>query len=1211
MFRPVPAYPGGKAPIGRTHAHQPPRPPCPEFSASNPSRQPPMVDPLPSAEPTSGSENAPGSGGRHDGAADRLLREVGTGRESLAARRLRAGHAAGLEAELLEVTLRPAASSIGASLFVGLLLLPILWPHLPTLTAVPWLLLHVAVCVLHLRELRGFRREPHRRETSSWLRLHLGLVFLGGLVWGLLGSLMLPTDSLPHRLLVCVALLGLCAASSHSLVAVRYGTLFFSVPCLVPTTVRLFSLGDGVSVTIALLNVAFVVGVVMISLSLQESIRHSLSYRVQNEHLIDELAAVNSGLLDQIEAREGADRELAKRDAILEAVSVTAERLLQSNVALAEPEKILALLGKAADVPRISLTVFEQGVGSVDTAAEQPDADATDEGGGAGTPPGATRGSSAPRVGSYHEWLAEAESCVGRDHGPVPDVEPRWADSLQKRRVVTVDPADQPERPQEWLQRYRVASLLLLPVFRGQELWGVLGLEDSESRSWTKTEIEALTAACEMLGTAALRIETEQALATSDRRYRMLAENTRDLVAMHELSGKFLYASPSIGELLGVDPDEATQRPFDEVLGSAADFWRQNLLEPASAGETVTRSYRATAADGAGRWLETTVQPLRDPDSDEIVFLLSASRDITTRREAEEQLFQEKEMAQVTLRSIGDGVVTLDRSRRVQFLNTAAAKLTGWDPEKARGLQLVEFFDAARTEETLTLVSMVEHCQVQDTLIRSNESLHLLTPRGDERALEISASPIHDFEGTILGSVIVLRDVTRTERLAAQLTYQATHDSLTGLLNRREFENRLISLFSVVRTAEVTGAQRPLHALCYLDLDQFKVVNDTCGHIAGDELLRQVAAVLTSRVRKTDTVARLGGDEFGILLHDCPIEKAMEMSQDLCDRLREHRFSWDQQIFRLGTSIGVVEITGDARHVAELLSAADAACYAAKDQGRGRVHRFTPDDLQLAQRAGEMRWIGRIHSALESERLRLRYQPILEPGESPSSRRRIEILLSMVTETGDEVPPGTFIPAAERFNAMNRLDRWVVQRTVELMQPIWHNGQPRPIETCFINLSGTSMADESFLLFLKELIRTNQIPQGALCFEVTETAAVSNLAEATRFMQELRRAGCLFALDDFGSGVSSFGYLRSLPIDFLKIDGTFVRDVHRDSVDRAIVESIRNVARQLQVRTIAEFVESEEALRQIVDLEIDLVQGYALARPRPLLHLLEELEIEA
>ncbi len=443
-----------------------------------------------------------------------------------------------------------------------------------------------------------------------------------------------------------------------------------------------------------------------------------------------------------------------------------------------------------------------------------------------------------------------------------------------------------------------------------------------------------------------------------------------------------------------------------------------------------------------------------------------------------------------------------------------------------------------------------------------------------------------------------LREVEtrRAHRMAEEtIRHMAYHDALTGLTNRHEFERRLRR---ALYHAQEEGAQ---HALLYLDLDQFKIINDTCGHIAGDEMLKQVAVVLQQPIRETDTLARLGGDEFGVLLENCPQDRAEAIARALLQEIRDFRFVWQDKTFALGVSIGLVMITGDGKTLTDVLSAADMACYAAKDRGRGRVHVYSDNDADLAQRQGEMQWVARINHALEENRFELFRQCIVPLAGQDDGAVHCEFLVRMRETDGELVLPGAFIPAAERYNLMPALDRWVIDavfRHVAQHGPPVAGANGRTL--CFINLSGASLSDDTFFAYIRDKLDEYRIPRGTVCFEITETAAIANLGTAVEFIQEIREAGCLFALDDFGSGLSSFSYLRTIPADFLKIDGIFVRDMVEDPMDAAIVEAINSIGHVAGLRTIAEFVESAAIRERLRAVGVDFAQGFGISAPEPL-----------
>ncbi|MEK8089597.1 EAL domain-containing protein [Thermithiobacillus plumbiphilus] len=566
---------------------------------------------------------------------------------------------------------------------------------------------------------------------------------------------------------------------------------------------------------------------------------------------------------------------------------------------------------------------------------------------------------------------------------------------------------------------------------------------------------------------------------------------------------------------------------------------------------------------------------------------------LVTRRvtEAEDALFQEKELAEVTLHSIGDAVITTNAQGYIGFMNPVAEEMTGWSLSEARGEQLgkiLQLFNSSTLEQMehpLSLLPTKDASEQQHTL--------LLRRDGREYAVAHSWAPIRNRTGRLMGAVVVFHDVTTARQLAQQLSWQACHDALTGLANRHQFEERMAQLLDSAR------AQGKMHVLLYIDLDQFKIVNDTCGHMAGDELLRQIALLMQNHTRSTDLVARLGGDEFALLLKDCDQIQGERIAETLRRDIADWRFVWEDRSFSVGASMGLVPIRPDTPSLTALLSAADAACYAAKDNGRNRVHSFRPDDGELARRHGEMQWVFRIQQAIEENRLTLYCQTILPALPAASEPRHIEILLRMRDEQGELIPPMAFIPSAERYHLMPALDRWVIQHTLDWLANR-SSAERNTFQRCFINISGQSLCEPGFLNFVTQAIQASKVQPERVCFEITETSAIANLSQARQFMHELKALGCHFSLDDFGSGMSSFGYLKNLPVDYLKIDGAFVRDMTDDPVDQAMVEAINRIGQVLGIQTIAEFVENDAIRGAVSAIGVDFVQGFGLHRPSAL-----------
>lgn len=660
--------------------------------------------------------------------------------------------------------------------------------------------------------------------------------------------------------------------------------------------------------------------------------------------------------------------------------------------------------------------------------------------------------------------------------------------------------------------------------------------------------------------------------------------------------GRIASVSRSMEQLLGYRPEECVGKSIADLY-AVAGFGR-TFLDDLHARGGILRNYEIHMRhkDGSRIWVSVNAQFIQD-EKGHVVGLEGTIRDINELKKAQQALHHEKERALVTLQSIGDGVITTDEHGTVHYLNPTAERLLCIKSNQAIGKHHREVLRLADEATGESLDDLVRLCLTLDAgTVHADEGL-LIQPGGARYHLKVTAAPMRDHFGDVVGAVLVLHDLTEVMGMARQLSYQASHDMLTGLYNRRVFEKRTEEK---IREAQAGSGNS---VLFYLDLDQFKVVNDTCGHKAGDELLEQVAQLMQARVRESDVLARLGGDEFGVLLEHCPLDKACDIAEGIRAAVRDYRFAWDDKSFEIGVSVGVVPIVAGSGNLADVLAAADAACYIAKDHGRNRIHVYQPDDLAVAERHGEMEWVHRLSSAFDNERFVLYAQPVAHvAGDRVVSH--YEVLLRMLDENGRVVPPGAFIPAAERYNLMPAIDRWVIRETFALMREAQGDLAFPPVE-CAVNLSGQSLCDDHFLEYVIDLFESSGIPCESICFEVTETAAIANLTRATRFMNVLRGMGCSFALDDFGSGLSSFGYLKTLPADFLKIDGGFVRDMVVDKIDRAMVESINQVGHLLGLKTIGEFAESEAVLMALERVGVDYAQGSGIANPRPFREVLE------
>ena len=617
----------------------------------------------------------------------------------------------------------------------------------------------------------------------------------------------------------------------------------------------------------------------------------------------------------------------------------------------------------------------------------------------------------------------------------------------------------------------------------------------------------------------------------------------------------------------------------------------QRELDDALAGRRqLDFDFRVCLPAGAVRSVMARATVFRDARG-EPVRVVGMNHDITDRKVMERELAEKHELLRVTLHSIGDAVITADAQGRVQWLNPVAERMTGWRTEAARGLPLEQVFCIVDEHTREPAPSPVTRC-LQDT-VHAGEAVHtlLVSRTGETFGIEDSAAPIRDEDGHILGVVLVFHDVTEQRRMGHEMRYRASHDPLTGLVNRAEFERQLATALAAAQQHD------SVHALMYIDLDQFKLVNDACGHAVGDQLLCKVTQLLQGCVRNSDTLARLGGDEFGVILTRCNVEQAQRVAQTICDEMEDFRFVHDGRRFRVGTSIGLVPVDRRWASTAAVMQAADASCYAAKEAGRNRVHAWYDTDEAVQTRKGEMQWASRLEQALDENRFVLFGQRIA-PIRRRAAGLHCEVLLRLLEPDGSLTPPGAFLPAAERFHMATRIDRWVVRTVFALLST--HADALAHVDMLAVNLSGQSIGDPAFQRFVTELIRDSDADVRKLCFEVTETAAITKLTEAAAFIEQMRAQGIRIALDDFGAGASSFGYLKRLPVDYLKIDGQFIRDLVNDPLDQAAVRCFTDVARVLGLQTIAEFVEDAATLSALRALGVDHAQGYLVHKPEAL-----------
>jgi diguanylate cyclase (GGDEF)-like protein len=522
-------------------------------------------------------------------------------------------------------------------------------------------------------------------------------------------------------------------------------------------------------------------------------------------------------------------------------------------------------------------------------------------------------------------------------------------------------------------------------------------------------------------------------------------------------------------------------------------------------------------------------------------------------------------------------------------MNVAAESIIGTSRDDASGHQVGDLFTLVDDADRRPLGDPVERCLAMRRRVNMGRRAVMVSVDGEhEHSVEITASPVRAPGNSISGTVVVFHDVSELRGLTRKMSYQATHDPLTGLVNRREFERRLDEAM------DTAHAEEAVHMLFYMDLDRFKAVNDSCGHQAGDNLLREIASLIKEQVRDSDFVGRLGGDEFGALLIGCPIEKARQIAADVCNAVANYRFVWKDKIFNIGISVGLVEISHISGTLQDVISAADSACYVAKQEGRGRVHVYSARDESIARERGDIQWLRKLQTALHEDRFALALQPIIamSGGERGPA---VEVLIRLPDDRGRTADTAEFLRPAERYQLMPQIDRWVVQAALNAISA----GEIKLANqrSCAINLSGQTLGDESFLSFVVETLDHSGVAPASICFEVTETAILSNVQHAQRFIEVLHGIGCEFSLDDFGSGLGSFSSLKHLPIDYLKIDGAYTRNLLSDQVNREMVSTMIKLARTMQFRIVAEQVEQQEDFDWLRDSGVDFVQGNFIEAP--------------
>ncbi len=769
---------------------------------------------------------------------------------------------------------------------------------------------------------------------------------------------------------------------------------------------------------------------------------------------------------------------------------------------------------------------------------------------------------------------------------------------LEHLRLVeiknTANPSSAQDEDAQRLAALNVGAAIFVGFNIRGRLGGVLGVFSASPNPEWSAELQV---ALKLLGASCAsgleRVELTEVLADVQERDRLVTNTANDGLWDYDVRENSMYFSPRWRAMLGYahdyDVPEWRLLVHPDDLAHVQTHLREHLEGRSEIFESVLRLQHAS---GEWRWIQSRVQGRLD-ENGRLKRLVGVETDITERKLYEEALFREKESAQITLQSIGDGVVTTDGEARVQYLNPVASELTGWRLDDAVGRNIDEIFRGFHEETCEPIENPVGVAMRRNRPIKSVRPALLIRRDGNELYIESTAAPIRDPLGNVTGGVLVFHDVSESRELNRRLSYAASHDVLTELVNRREFEQRL------ERALKSAKARETSYAVLYLDLDQFKIVNDACGHNAGDALLKQIGSLLKSKIRWRDTLARLGGDEFGVLLESCTMDEALRSAEALRENIGDYRFTWDDRTFRLGVSIGVVPITAATDDVASLLSAADSACAAAKDAGRNRVYNYQENDIDLMKRRKEMQWAARISNALDENRFELFRQTIQPLQPNTEHGAHYELLIRMRDEQGQLIAPGLFIAAAERYGLMTAIDRWVIAQAFTWL--VSEADERERLSLCAINLSGQSLADEKFLPFVIEQFKRSGLSGSCICFEITETAAIASYSQANRFIHALKELGCRFALDDFGTGLSSFGYLKHFPVDFLKIDGSFVKEILHDPIDREMVRSINEIGHLTGKQTIAEFAENPEIITMLRGMGIDYAQGYGVSEPKRLL----------
>ena len=681
--------------------------------------------------------------------------------------------------------------------------------------------------------------------------------------------------------------------------------------------------------------------------------------------------------------------------------------------------------------------------------------------------------------------------------------------------------------------------------------------------------------------------ERDEKIQVRDRLFTDFAQTLPEIVIIHD--EKIMLANESASSLVGLQPEQLVGREISDLVKPAYRALFKKMIAKRLAGEEVPQRIEIQLINGdqAGLWVEAQSSNIEYKGNRAI---LTVARDVSHRKSLEVSLSRSKRQAQYTLESIAEGVITTDNDGRIDYMNFAAETLIGVSRDEASGHRIGELFTLVDDADRRPLGDPVERCLAMRRRVNMGRRAVMVIADGErEHSVEITASPVRGPGNSIAGTVVVFHDVTELRGLTRKMSYQATHDPLTGLINRREFERRLDEAM------DTAHAEEAMHMVLYMDLDRFKAVNDSCGHLAGDNMLREVAALIKEQVRDSDFIGRLGGDEFGALLIGCPIDKARQIAGDICNAVAGYRFVWKDKIFNIGVSIGLVEISHVSGTLQDVMSAADSACYMAKQQGKGQVHVYSARDEVIARDRGDIQWLRQLQTALHEDGFALAVQPIISMSGQADSGPCVEVLIRLGDDRGRSSNTAEFLRPAERYQMMPQIDRWVINATLGAIV----GGEIKLPENrcCAINLSSQTLGDESFLGFVVDALDRSNVSPESICFEVTEAAILANVQHAQRFIEVLHGIGCEFSLDDFGSGLGSFSSLKHLPIDYLKIDGTYTRNLRTDLVNQEMVAAMIKLARTMQFRVVAEQVEHQEDFDWLRDAGVDFVQGFFVDPP--------------